>query len=318
MRTRQAVSVAPVLPVVALVLFATAPSIRAETPRMPIFCTIGGAPINGCCEARTTFLPGFIGQVQLSVHAELKGASEAGIVGAEFYVAGLEDLPGDWVAASAPSAAAGLEGDLVTLSDSDGDGFDDDRRGQITLPGCRTDPFVTLAVLTVWSHDAIEDLPQTTIQVVGGSPPSDPDFGCPLLVLCDEPAFTKVCAEGTSFEINPRAFELPNSPSPADGAMDVAGDVSFCWKQQLATCVESHTPEVHFGTTPNPTWIECELTQDGDRMCCDPGPLAPNTTYYWRILVPSTGHSQAPWSFTTGDFVAATESTWSTVKRLYR
>jgi hypothetical protein len=285
---------------------------------MPIFCSVGGAPINGCCEARTTFVPGFIGQVQVTVHAELKGAAASGIVGAEFYVDGLENLTGDWVAASAPSAAAGLDGDLVTLSDSDGDGFDNDRRGQITLPSCRTDPFVTLAVLTVWSHDAIEDLGATTIRVVGGSPPSDPDFGCPLLLLCDAPAFTKVCAEGMSFEINARTFELPNTPFPPDGAVNVARNAGFCWKQQLATCVQRHTPEIHFGATPNPTWIACEPTQNGDQRCCDPGLLEPNTTYYWRILVPSTGHSPAPWSFTTGDFVGVTESTWSSVKHLYR
>ena len=290
----------------------------AQTPRIPMFCTLGGAPVLGCCEGRTTFIPGFIGQVQVSVHAELTGAAAAGIIGAEFYVEGLENLPGDWVAASSPAVAAGLEGDLVTLSDSDGDGFHDDRRGQITFASCRASPTVTLALLTVWSHDAIEDLAATELRVVGGSPPSDPLFDCPLLILCDAPAFTKVCAEGTSFEINPRAFELPNTPFPVDGSVNVARDATLCWRQQLATCVENHTPEVHFGTKSNPTWIPCQLTKEGGQVCCDPGLLEPNTTYYWRVLVPSTGHSPPPWRFTTGERVGTERSTWSAVKRLYR
>ena len=317
MRIRRRVSGAGLL----VVAFVSGPLVffaRAEPPKMQMFCTLGGAPIAGCCEARTNFIPGFIGQVQVTVHAELKGAAAAGIIGAEFYVEGLENLPGDWVAASSPAVAAGLDGDLVTLSDSDGDGFDDDRRGQITFLACRTDPIVTLATLTVWSHDAIADLDATRIRVVSGNPPSDPNFDCPLLVLCDEPAFTKVCAEGTSFEINPRAFELPNTPFPADGAVNVARDLTFCWEQQLATCVENHTPELHFGTNPNPTWIACDLTQNGTEMCCDPGLLEPNTTYFWRVLVPSTGHSPAPWSFTTGERVSVHPSTWSRVKHLYR
>ncbi len=254
----------------------------------------------------------------MTVHAELKGAAAGGIVGAEFYVEGLENLPGDWLAASSPAIAAGLEGDLVTVSDTDGDGLDDDRGGQITFATCRTSSMVTLATLTAWSHDAIQDLDATTLRVVGANPPSDPAFDCPLLVLCDAPAFTKVCAEGTTFEINPRTFELPNTPFPADGAVNVARDVSFCWQQQLATCVENHTTELHFGATPNPTWLACELTQSGSRVCCDPGLLEPNTTYYWRVLVPSTGHAPTPWSFTTGERVSVTRSTWSRVKRLFR
>lgn len=283
-----------------------------------MLCTIGGAPVAGCCEGRTTFIPGFIGQAQVSIQAALRGAAADGIMGADLYIEGLEQLPGDWLASASAAASSGVEGNLVAPSDLDGDGVADDRVGRVRFRSCRSEPALTVATLTVWSHDALEDLDMTTLRLVSGSPPGDPDFGCPLLVLCDAPVFTKICVEESVFDINSTAFQLPNTPWPADKSAGVPPNTRLCWQQELSACLESSRPEIHFGTQPNPTWVACELDQAGNSVCCDPGPLLPNTTYYWRVLVPLTGRSPAPWSFTTGDNVAAMRSTWGGVKHLYR
>ena len=46
----------------------------------------------------------------------------------------------------------------------------------------------------------------TRIEIVAGTPPSSPEFPCPILTLCDAPALTKVCVPGGPFFINPTVW----------------------------------------------------------------------------------------------------------------
>lgn len=83
------------------------------------------------------------------------------------------------------------------------------------------------------------------------------------------------------------------APSPADAATDVALGARLTWAS--ATGTTSRT--LFFGTTPEPPAVAAP-----DRRVYDPGPLAPNTTYYWRVdEANAAGATPGPlWSFTTG------------------
>jgi hypothetical protein len=83
-----------------------------------------------------------------------------------------------------------------------------------------------------------------------------------------------------------------SNPSPSDGAQDVAVSVNLSWA--AGNGAESH--DVYFGTTNPPPFIQ---NQAGTSY--DPGTLANEATYYWRIdgvngFGITTG---AVWSFTT-------------------
>jgi hypothetical protein len=41
------------------------------------------------------------------------------------------------------------------------------------------------------------------LRIVAGDPPGNQNFPCPLVTVCDDPVFTKVCVAGGSFLINP-------------------------------------------------------------------------------------------------------------------
>lgn len=62
--------------------------------------------------------------------------------------------------------------------------------------------------------------------------------------------------------------------SPADAATNIALQTSLSWT--APTCTQSHN--VYFGTTNPPPFIANQATAS-----YNPGPLSPNTTYYWRI-----------------------------------
>lgn len=81
-------------------------------------------------------------------------------------------------------------------------------------------------------------------------------------------------------------------PSPADGEVDVDTDVVLSWT--AGTGALSH--QVYFGTDIVPP-----LASHQNGMEFDPGPLDPDTTYFWRIdEVNSTGKTTGVlWRFTT-------------------
>ncbi|MCP4660111.1 MAG: Ig-like domain-containing protein, partial [bacterium] len=86
-----------------------------------------------------------------------------------------------------------------------------------------------------------------------------------------------------------------SGPSPADGATDVALNAVLSWTAGAGA--DSH--DVYFGTDPSPDSGEFQGNQAGTTF--DPGPLANDTTYTWRIdEVNAQGTTTGQvWSFTT-------------------
>jgi len=100
------------------------------------------------------------------------------------------------------------------------------------------------------------------------------------------------------------------NPNPADGAVDVTQTPILTWDPAIPAA--SH--EIYFGadaeavrnaTTASPEYKGTKAL--GDEMY-DPGQLAWNSTYYWRIDEVNNTNPDSPWlgrvwSFTTADFV---------------
>jgi hypothetical protein len=88
-----------------------------------------------------------------------------------------------------------------------------------------------------------------------------------------------------------------SGPGPADGATAVALDTDLAWTAGNGAL--SH--DVYFGTASSPGVGEFRGNQAGPAF--DPGPLAPATTYFWRIdEVNADGTTPGcTWSFTTAD-----------------
>jgi hypothetical protein len=187
-----------------------------------------------------------------------------------------------------------------------------------------------LFTLTVFNPTAAPSYP--IIRVRAHSSPTNPNFACPLVTLCNPPVFTAQCISGGSTHVVQTPIWLaPNSPTPADGATEVTSPI-LRWQGAgpfLAVC-ESHdfmsVFDIYFGTTPDPPLLvpHClfECQQPGYLQYCCPV-LAPQTQYYWRIVEhQGDGFPTEPspvWTFTTGAHpVAVQESTWSGLKELYR
>ncbi len=68
-----------------------------------------------------------------------------------------------------------------------------------------------------------------------------------------------------------------SNPSPPDGATDVSTNVILSWTGGSGAT----SYDVYFGTDPTPDAGEFQGNQAGTSF--DPGPLAFDTTYYWRI-----------------------------------
>ena len=100
-----------------------------------------------------------------------------------------------------------------------------------------------------------------------------------------------------------------SGPDPADGAVDVKPSVILGW--DAGAVAESH--EVYFGsdadavknaTTASPEYKGPKALGEESY---DPGKLAINTTYYWRVDEVNAASTDSPWagtvwSFTIGDF----------------
>ena len=109
------------------------------------------------------------------------------------------------------------------------------------------------------------------------------------------------------------ALSLPvkaNRPSPSNGAGDIRQTATLSWSP--GEYAASH--EIYFGTdedavrnatTDSP---EYETTKDLGSESHDPGKLAWDTTYYWRVDEVNNVNPDSPWvgsiwSFTTADFL---------------
>jgi hypothetical protein len=305
------------------------PFVTGPDGSLDIYCVVNGTPDLGCCEANTVFIPGQSGHIQISVQARLSGATAGGISGAEFYVDGLENLPGNWTCTVDPAPDAFYVGDFCRPSDIDGDGAAE-RRGNLVFSvigpnvedGCQVGDnwLVPLATIQLADFATPEvDLPVLTAQIVAGDPPSTgPAFQCPLVTLCDAPVFTGVCVTGGIFIIN-NAIRAPINPSPPDGATGVSPlGLQLSWENPgFISCVlGTEIQNVHFGTEPNPPLVSTHHSG----ATYDPGPLQPLETYYWRVTRSFFGQFESSpiWSFTTDQTIGVERSTWANVKSLFR
>jgi hypothetical protein len=86
--------------------------------------------------------------------------------------------------------------------------------------------------------------------------------------------------------------DIPENPSPADGATGIATNVILDWDD----CPGASSYDVYFGTTSPPPSVGNETISS-----YDPGTLSPNTTYYWQVVAENLcGETAGPvWSFTT-------------------
>jgi len=91
--------------------------------------------------------------------------------------------------------------------------------------------------------------------------------------------------------------DLPNDPSPQDGANDISINTELTWD-----CSDPEgddlTYDIYLGTDPDPQ-LEIEGCDD---LSYEPADLEPSTIYYWRIAVHDAENCvEGPiWQFTTG------------------
>ena len=110
--------------------------------------------------------------------------------------------------------------------------------------------------------------------------------------------------------------DAATNPSPATGAANVALNASLSWT--AGARADSH--DVYFGTNPTPDLSEFRGNQTATSF--DPGILAEETTYYWRIdEVNDFGTTMGTvWSFTTGtttatEVVTITKAEWNHARK---
>ncbi len=86
--------------------------------------------------------------------------------------------------------------------------------------------------------------------------------------------------------------------TPPNGASDVNPHILLhwnVWSDSIMTKVVE-VAELYFGTDPNPPFLR--LTYWNESGYYRPGPLQQNTTYYWRIAIPSSTATSEVQSFT--------------------
>ncbi len=180
-----------------------------------------GTPYFGACQATVTSIGGgLLGRLSFGVYARLAGATLAGISGAEFYLQGLEtnepgQLPASWgKTITFPPGTL----DIGSTLEPHMQGREVNRRGNMTWsvggpgdPDCQRDPLVLLGIVDLTSSLGFTTnfANNQTVTVVGGAPPANPNFPCPLLVLCDSPAYTLFCVSGGQLIINPEGVSCP-------------------------------------------------------------------------------------------------------------
>jgi hypothetical protein len=112
-----------------------------------------------------------------------------------------------------------------------------------------------------------------------------------------------------------------HNPVPPDSAESVALDQVLRW-DSWACCNVADYYYIAFGTDPDPPWF---VGQEIETKSFDPGPLQPNTTYYWQVAMnhwwgcPGGGSAVSPvWHFTTEPSNPVENTTWGRIKALYR
>ena len=185
----------------------------------------------------------------------------------------------------------------------------------IGFPSCEAGPTVVLFSVQTTNVGG----GPSSMQLVPHTNASGPT-PCAYLVSCED-SFTEVCVPAATMGVNQGYGTAPDSPSPADGATEVATTAQLAWSgghpgSECAIGIAEH--RVYFGTSTNPPFAG--TVGSLDNTVWDPGALQPNTTYHWRVESIDTGFGIAGplWSFTTPAAVAVETVQWSIVKRRFR
>jgi len=136
-------------------------------------------------DCRAIIAPPFmLGQIYV-VAALFGDAANDGITGAEFRI---QDFPATWFPSATPNSAG------TSIGDPFGAGCN------ITFPSCQNTPSYTVLLYTLTYLPTDAGVHNTN--VVAASPPSNPQFDCPVMTLCDTPLFTQLCVTGGYFRFN--------------------------------------------------------------------------------------------------------------------
>jgi len=176
----------------------------------------------GACQGAAIFSPPFTALFFSEVHLRLNGASAGGISGIEGFIearvgmtTGTINQMTAWNAVFTPVAGTVADGNFVNQRDTDADTVPDTKRGNfafanVTGPnpedGCQNGDGVLLKLgdLQMNQSPVVTPVPNDTwLRFVAGNPPSNASFPCPLVTLCDAPAFSSLCITGGSFLMNP-------------------------------------------------------------------------------------------------------------------
>jgi len=130
------------------------------------------------------------------VVAKMAGMSACGLAGAEFRFRG---IPDSWM--TYPVATP----DILAIGDPLADG--------VTMGfECKRPETGAIVLYTVLVL-AAEEVDNLEFRIEHRNPPADPDFDCPLLVLCDYPAFTMLCVDGFTCNVNATEPRLCATPT---------------------------------------------------------------------------------------------------------
>jgi len=156
--------------------------------------------------------------VNLYILATLAGATAGGITGAEFRIE-VTDPSGWFISYNAPTGTTQLGSplDLAPENLADGSGMN------IAFSNCQQDSSgkVLLGTLGIFNWNG----GPTQLLVKRHSNPPNPNWSCPLYVLCDDPEFTKSCMTPTSAgscSLSTKSFAL-SSGDPAYFAASLNG-----------------------------------------------------------------------------------------------
>ena len=99
-----------------------------------------------------------------------------------------------------------------------------------------------------------------------------------------------------TFSNNPP--NTPSNPSPADGAATIPVTTSLTWNGSDPDSGDTVSYNLYFGTSSSPPLVKSGLSETN----YNPGTLAYDTTYYWRVVAKDNHGAEAGgsvWSFTT-------------------
>jgi hypothetical protein len=200
--------IGPVLLMTLLLCHLDAAEVRGESIQLsPGFFT----PDYYGCHPTTVFQPQGFSWTGFWVTAFLDESAEAGVSEFSGYLEGLEELPPFWHVQVDAAVPGLLRGDFVAPRLLDLERWE--RGGNLSLSACPKGRVVTLLQVRLFAVGATEDVATNTrVRLVQAYPWESAETACPLLTLCDSPAFTKICITAEDLVINAQPPICPPLP----------------------------------------------------------------------------------------------------------